>query len=108
MKPLLMIGLVSLMSMSTQTAFAKTLEVEVHGMTCAFCVYSLERKLTETQSITNVQVSLKTNKVRLETDSETVDVEDIKRSILDAGFTPLSIKVLNDENSKEGYWEQHS
>lgn len=74
-------------------AFARTVEVEVHGMTCAFCVDSLERKFREMDSVEKVQVSLKTKIVRLETDENLPTIESIKKAVLDAGFTPTSITV---------------
>ncbi len=101
MKRWLTLRLLAIAMMMVQTAFAKTLEVEVHGMTCAFCVDSLERKLTAMPSVFKVQVSLKANKVRLETDGDTPNVETIKQAILDAGFTPVKVTVISDEENKE-------
>ncbi len=74
-------------------AFARTVEVEVHGMTCAFCVDSLERKFREMDSVEKVQVSLKTKIVRLETNENLPTIESIKKAVLEAGFTPTSITV---------------
>jgi len=74
-----------------QTAFARTVEVEVHGMTCAFCVDSLERKFGKMESVSDVQVSLKTKKVRLETDGSHPSIDTIKQTVIDAGFTPINI-----------------
>jgi copper chaperone CopZ len=73
--------------------YAKTIEVEVHGMTCAFCVDSLERKFNEMDSVSNIEVSLKTNKVRLEMD-DSLNHEIIKQTIIDAGFTPIKITEI--------------
>lgn len=100
MKRWLTLTLLAISAVMAQAAFTKTLEVEVHGMTCAFCVDSLERKLTAMPSASKVQVSLKASKVRLETDGNTPNVETIKQAILDAGFTPVKVTVINDEKSK--------
>ncbi len=75
-------------------SFARTVEVEVHGMTCAFCVASLERKFREMDSVEEVQVSLQAKLVRLETDENRPTIESIKKAVLDAGFTPTRITVL--------------
>jgi len=80
-----------------QTAFARTVEVDVHGMTCAFCVYSLERKFGKMDSVSKVQVSLKEKKLRLETDENYPSIETIKQTIIDAGFTPVRIKEVSGE-----------
>jgi len=81
------------MLLLVDAAIARTVEVEVHGMTCAFCVDSLERKFREMDSVEKVQVSLKTKIVRLETDENFPTIESIKKAVLDAGFTPTSITV---------------
>lgn len=45
-----------------QTGFARTVEIDVFGMTCAFCVDSLERKFNKMESVSKVEVSLKLKK----------------------------------------------
>ncbi len=79
-----------------QSAFARTIEIEVFGMTCPFCVDSLERKFAKMDSVSKVQVSLKLKKVRLETADNAPSIETIKKTILDAGFTPVKVTVLDD------------
>ncbi len=100
MKLWLTLTSLAISAVMAQAAFAKTLEVEVHGMTCAFCVDSLERKLTAVPSVAKVEVSLKANKVRLETDGDTSSFKNIRQAILDAGFTPVKVTVINDAKSK--------
>jgi len=80
-----------------QTAFARTIEVDVYGMTCAFCVYSLERKFGKMDSVSDVQVSLKEKKLRLETDEKHPSIDIIKQTIIDAGFTPVRINEISGE-----------
>lgn len=80
-----------------QVANARTIEVEVHGMTCAFCVDSLERKFGNMKSVSKVEVSLKLKKVRLETDATLPTVETIKQTILDAGFTPVKVATVDSK-----------
>ena len=80
-----------------QSVQARTVEIEVYGMTCAFCVDSLERKFSYMQSISNVEVSLKQKKIRLQTEENKPSIESIKKAVLEAGFTPVKITVLADE-----------
>ena len=80
-----------------QSVQARTIEIEVYGMTCAFCVDSLERKFGDMQSISNVEVSLKQKKIRLQTEENLPSIESIKKAVLDAGFTPVKITILADE-----------
>lgn len=97
MKSLLFLLLVSTLSM-LQIAQARTIEIDVYGMTCAFCVDALERKFGKMKSISRVDVSLKLKKVRLETDENLPSIDTIKRTVLDAGFTPTKITVLPNDS----------
>ncbi|MBD8513945.1 heavy-metal-associated domain-containing protein [Photobacterium sp. CAU 1568] len=96
-----MLALFIVLLINIQTAVAKTYEIEVHGMTCAFCVDSLQRKLTDMPSVSKVQVSLKNKKVRLETEGDAPSIDTLKQAVLDSGFTPVKITVLNDENNPQ-------
>ncbi len=80
----------------TSAVFARTVEVDVFGMTCPFCVDSLQRKFNKMDHISKVDVSLKLKKVRLETEANAPDLEAIKKAVLDAGFTPTKVTVLDD------------
>ncbi len=80
-----------------QMVQARTVEIDVHGMTCAFCVDSLEVKFGEMESISKVDVSLKQKKIRLETDRNLPSIEIIKQTVLDSGFTPVKVTVLPNE-----------
>ena len=79
------------------SVYARTVEIEVYGMTCSFCVDSLERKFSKMESISKVEVSLKLKKIRLETEENLPSLDTIKQAVLDTGFTPVKITVLIDE-----------
>ena len=81
------------MLLPSSAVFARTVEVEIDGMTCAFCVDSLERKFKKMDAVEKVQVSLKTKTVRLETAKDLPTIESIKQAVLDAGFTPTRITL---------------
>ncbi|RTZ58289.1 MAG: hypothetical protein DSZ32_07230 [Gammaproteobacteria bacterium] len=78
----------------TQSALARTVEVEVHGMTCAFCVDSLERKFRKMDSVSDVEISLKLKKIRLQTEPGKPTVDTIRKTVLDAGFTPVKVEEV--------------
>ena len=100
MKKLLLIGLIGLLL--SPLSYARTIEVEVHGMTCSFCVDALQRKFKKVPHVTDVKVSLKLKKMRLETDdAKSPTVEEVKQTVLDAGFTPVKIEVLEQKNVQE-------
>ena len=82
---------------SMQTSYARTVEVEVYGMTCAFCADNMTRKFERLESVSKVDVSLKVKKIRLETDDNLPSIDTINQTIIDAGFTPVKTTVLSDE-----------
>ena len=77
---------------------AEQIEIDVHGMTCAFCVDSLQRNLEKLSDVESATVSLKLKKVCIKTAGDAVDMERIKQTVLDSGFTPVKITPLPDEH----------
>lgn len=75
---------------------AEQIEIDIHGMTCAFCVDSLQRNLGKLPDVKSTDVSLKLKKVRIETHSEKADIKRIKQTILDSGFTPVKVSIVPD------------
>jgi len=98
MKPIFLVSTLFLAILISQVASSRTVEIDVYGMTCAFCVDSLERKFGKMKSISKVEVSLKTKKIRLVTNDTLPTIETIKQTVLDTGFTPVKITVLEDQN----------
>jgi copper chaperone CopZ len=80
--------------LQAQVVLARSVEIDVYGMTCAFCVDSLERTFGKVEAITGIDISLEKKKVRLETVGDQPSVETIKQMILEAGFTPVKVNVL--------------
>lgn len=73
-----------------------TVEVDIHGMTCAFCVDAVQRNLGKLPDVDQVEVSLKTNKIRIQSHQDTLDIARVKQVILDSGFTPTAVRTLED------------
>ena len=76
---------------------AETIEVDVQGLTCAFCVDSLQRQLKKLPSVEQVDVSLKTKKVRIVSSAEHIDLDLIREIVIDSGFTPVNIRTIENE-----------
>lgn len=74
-----------------------TVEVDIHGMTCAFCVDAVRRNLIKLPDVNQVEVSLKNNRIRIHSDADKLDIERVKQTILDSGFTPIEVRTLEDE-----------
>ena len=67
----------------------EVLEIDVAGMTCAFCAYGVEKNLGELPGVETAQVSLEAKKVRVVMSAgETPDEAVIRETIRAAGFTP--------------------
>lgn len=99
MNRFLLLPLLAALSM-TFSVNAETIEVEVHGMTCALCVDTLNIKFNKMDGVSKVDVSMKMKKVRLVTDSKSASIEMIKQAILNAGFTPTKVTVIPDDKAK--------
>jgi len=78
--------------------FAETksnvVEIEINGMTCAFCADGLDAKLNRLSGVRQAQVSLKKSRARIELEpGHTPDLAAIRQAIIDAGFTPGDLHV---------------
>ncbi len=78
---------------------ADTVEVDILGMSCSFCVEGLENKLSELPDVAHVDVSLKNKVVRIVSKEDSLDMERVRSAIIDAGFTPAEVrKIRTDEH----------
>ena len=87
--------IVTLLLSSATTA--ATIEVDVQGLTCAFCVDSLQRQLKKLPDIEQVDVSLRSKKVRIISSADSIDIEQIRKIVIDSGFTPVKVSTIEDE-----------
>jgi len=63
------------------------IEVEVHGMVCAFCATGVKNRFSKFESIKEVNVDLDTMKVNLELKADATLTEDeIKAAIKESGY----------------------
>ncbi|MDD1743508.1 MAG: copper ion binding protein, partial [Methanomassiliicoccales archaeon] len=58
----------------------------VSGMTCASCVDTIQRSLTDLQGVESANVNLATERATISYDPEKVGIEQIKKSVRDAGY----------------------
>ena len=72
------------------------LEIDIDGMTCPFCVYSLEKELEKLSEVKQVLISLKSNKARLTLKEGTqIDSETLQEVVLKAGYTPGEVRDVS-------------
>ena len=66
----------------------QTVEIDVKGMTCGFCVYGLKKTLEKLAGVDAVDVSLQQKKVRVRAAPDTVlDERLLHEAIEKSGFT---------------------
>jgi copper chaperone CopZ len=87
------IALFASLFLSAAIAQAKTIEMEVNGLVCAFCAQGISKKMKTNASTQDVFVSLENRlvAVELKKDQDIKDAE-LKRLIKDAGYTLVSVK----------------
>ncbi|MEE8060074.1 MAG: heavy metal-associated domain-containing protein [Pseudomonadales bacterium] len=78
-------------------SLADTVEVDINGLTCAFCVDNLQRSLKALPDIEQVDVSLKSKKVRIVFSGDVIATHIIKDIVTNSGFTPVKIRVVDDD-----------
>jgi len=77
----------------------EVLEIDVAGMTCAFCAYGVEKNLGKLPGVEKAQVSLEAKKARVVMKAgETPDETTIREIIRDAGFTPRESSRYTEES----------
>lgn len=76
----------------------EVVEINVSGMTCKFCVYSVTKSLKKIEGVSDVKVSLELEKTRIfMKPGASVDVDKMKKAIVEAGFKPGDVKIIPGE-----------
>jgi len=71
------------------------LEVNISGMSCKFCVRSVEKNLLKLEGIKQTSVNLDEGTARIVmTPGKQGDVKKIKELIRNAGFTPGKVRIV--------------
>ncbi|NRB38021.1 MAG: heavy-metal-associated domain-containing protein [Pseudomonadales bacterium] len=94
---LIRLCLITFPPLLSMTINAETIEVDIAGLTCPFCVHCLQRQLEKLPHISTVDISLKHRKVRIVSTDYKIDIKLIKNTVINAGFTPVKIRTMSDE-----------
>lgn len=87
----ILIVLISLLT--TLTAFASRVEVDVAGMTCGMCVEAITKELNATQKAENVVVKLEDKKAFFdEVKGKKITDTEIKAAIKKAGYEAVKVR----------------
>jgi Cu+-exporting ATPase len=85
---------------------ATTVSIPVQGMTCASCVSAIERSVGKVGGVQSVVANLAAEKAVVTFDPEKARLSDIKRAIVDAGYTPLSVTEDKAEGKPAPLWRR--
>ncbi len=91
------LGILVVTLLLSSATTAVTIEVDVQGLSCAFCVDSLQRQLKKLPDIEQVDVSLKSKKVRIVSSADHIDIDQIREAVINSGFTPVNVSIIEDE-----------
>jgi len=97
MRQLIIVAALVFATASVFGADETVLEIDIDGMTCPFCVYSLEQELGKLSEVKQVMISLKSHKARLILkEGASVDSETLREVVLTAGFTPGEVRDVSE------------
>ncbi len=99
MRQLIFIVVLVFLTASAFGADETVLEIDINGMTCPFCVYSLEKELGKLSEVKQVLISLRSNKARLILkEGAHVDSDTLREVVLTTGFTPGEVRDISEAN----------
>ena len=97
MRQLFIVVVLLSLSASVFGADETVLEIDINGMTCPFCVYSLEKELGKLSEVEEVLISLKSNKARLTLkEGAHIDSDTLQAVVLRAGYTPGEVRDVSE------------
>ncbi len=97
MRKLFIVAVIFFLSASAFGADETVLEIDINGMTCPFCVYSLEKELGKLSEVKQVLISLKSNKARLILkEGARIDPDTLQQVVLEAGYTPGEVRDVSE------------
>ncbi len=99
MRKLFIVAVLFFLTASALGADETVLEIDIDGMTCPFCVYSLEKELGKLSEVKQILISLKSNKARLTLkEGAHIDSDTLREVVLEAGYTPGEVRDVSEES----------
>ena len=96
MRQLFIVAILVFITVSAFGADETVLEIDIDGMTCPFCVYSLEKELGKLSEVKQVLISMKSNKARLTLkEGAHIDADTLQEVVLHAGYTPGEVRDVS-------------
>jgi copper chaperone CopZ len=90
-------ALLALSLVAASAASAKTIEMDVNGLVCAFCAQGIEKSFKAMPATGKVYVSLENRIVAVELKNG-ADIPDaqLRKAITDAGFTLVAVRRTDE------------
>lgn len=96
---LIAVFFIGMIEISAQTQQVK---VKVDGLSCPFCAYGLEKKMTKIDGVENLKIDIENGlAVFTVAQGKTVSEEALKKSVKGAGFTPREITYTEIPKTKK-------
>ena len=94
---MLKITLFALSLLAASAASAKTIEMDVNGLVCAFCAQGIEKSFKAMPATSKVYVSLE-NRIVAVALKDGADIPDaqLRKAITDAGFTLVAVRRTDE------------
>ncbi len=97
MSQLIIVAVLVVLTAPAFGADETVLEIDINGMTCPFCVYSLEKELGKLSEVKQVLISLKSNKARVTLrEGSHIASDTLQEVVLRAGFTPGEVRDVSE------------
>ena len=97
MRMLIRSGLYAALALASFRATAASIEMEVHGLVCAFCAQGIEKTLRKFDATEDVFVSLEHRTVALSLrDGATIPDSELESAMTDAGYTVVGIRRTDE------------
>jgi len=87
-----------LFPLSLMAAGEQVVDIDIEGMSCKFCAYSIQKNLSKLPDVDKAEVSIDDKKAHIVMKpGKQADVETLKKKITDSGFTPVKVTISKSD-----------
>lgn len=87
-----------LFPLSLLAAGKQVVDIDIEGMSCKFCAYSVQKSLSKLPGVEMAEVNIDNQKAHIVMSAgNQADVEQLKKKISDSGFTPVKVVISTNE-----------
>ena len=89
---LLALTILIFLPLSVMAESKQVIDIDIEGMSCKFCAYSIKKHLSNLPGVEKAEVSIDKNKAHVVMqEGKKANIELIKKKISDSGFTPVQV-----------------